>query len=1048
MNKRHKAMRISFIALGLAFLSAAAAFGSFTIDEFTNLAWQKYEGNPIMYPKGTTFEAYSIFNCAITEKDGTFYMFYRAENWDGRGGQIVGNGVDKGGASRICLATSTNLISGWERWTNNPIIDNDQGYEQIDPPYGYNGGCEDPRIFKKDDTWYITYTGFHGAVDTCLAASQDLMNWTKKGPIINNRKNGVILPSKINGRYYMYYGDSAFWVAWTDRDDLTGWHDVNGEVTLFTPGYADFDSWSMETSAPLMLCEDGILFLYFGVRGITSAERNVCTPHLPAGGGDGVASDATGIYSLGWALTSMNNPYSVLRRAKRPFLVCAEPYELVGQIYGALFGESILRRVEKAAGNKFREKWYFHYGGGDTYMCVATALSPTNKAVLKYHLPAMAKGSASFESSAVYNPSALFESGSLKMIYTAFDGLKTRLGKAESGDGFTFVRHPSPVLEPSTNFYDRFGMDSPSLFTKQGRYYMTYNGVDNGATAGNICLASSTNLILWTRHGEIFQPQKAWCRNNPVQNGVIVPMKINDRWVMYFEGKSAPGESRIGMAYCDSDDISNPANWYEPLEQPVALPRSGYFDSQGLRPAGRPVVSSNKILLFYNGWGSDARVMTGWVSFSRSDPGQVADRCAKHIIMPTDEFEGVSEMGSGSLVQMNGAGYFHYGAGKKNIGLALFNDIGATLGIQITTNTNPSVLPPVSGKSPRFAAGLSLARSAGANTITWSPVSANEDGSAFSATNEQIQYYKVYRSFSADEGWSLLGQTAALSWQDTPLPGGTCYYKVTAVNRSGNEGGAWAVLDSSDEQNTVALLEEGGRLRTKIVIPGSAAAGLLKSGNGSGDDLYLTVSQNPVPESPSVFSGYDIKARYYATGEVTGIFKPGEELLYSFYYYISDAGYVENSRVVGSDAGRFLRIFLHNGVEWVIRGGTIDTSGQSLTLKENGLAWFGLGAGAAYVKFTLLQLEPSKVFSPAAAYPNNEIRFYFANPEMETVSCAILDMKGRAVKTLTPHMATQTEGRFSWDGRDEENRVCRSGPYIYQIIHGGKTINGVVVLAK
>ncbi|MDD5067528.1 MAG: hypothetical protein PHF84_10840, partial [bacterium] len=81
MDMNIKKFFLLLILFGLAFSSPLA--GSFTIDEFTNLNWQRYEGNPIMYPAGTTFEAYSIFNCAITEKDGKFYMFYRAENWDG-----------------------------------------------------------------------------------------------------------------------------------------------------------------------------------------------------------------------------------------------------------------------------------------------------------------------------------------------------------------------------------------------------------------------------------------------------------------------------------------------------------------------------------------------------------------------------------------------------------------------------------------------------------------------------------------------------------------------------------------------------------------------------------------------------------------------------------------------------------------------------------------------------------------------------------------------------------------------------------------------------
>lgn len=1015
-------------------------FASFTLEEFTNLVWHRYEGNPIMYPEGTTYEAYAIFNCAITEKDGKFYMFYRAENWYGRCGGDGSAGIDKGGASRICLATSTNLLTGWQKWENNPVINNDKDYEQLDPPYGYNGGCEDPRILKKGDTYYMMYTGYSGAgARTCLATSSDLYHWTKHGPVINN-KNGVILPVKINGRYYMYYGSWDFYWAYTTDDSLlTGWQYVNNENVLFTPrgDYPPIYEGGMETSAPPILCEDGILFLYFGFGTMPNWMKQICTPHTLSD------SDATTIYALNWALMSFDNPTSVLKRANRPILVCSNYYEAVGQIYGALFGENLLRRIEKRPDGKFIEKWYFHYGGGDTYLCVAYANSPTNKKVLKYHLPVMSKQGSGFESSAVYNPSVINESGTLKMLYTSSDGLKTYIGKAESSDGFKFTRYPLPVIQPGPDNYDINGVDTPSLWTNNGKYYITYNGNDAGATPGNICLASSTDLINWKKYGEIFQPKNDWNKNFPVQNGFIIPQKINGKYVMYFEGKSAPYESRIGIAFCDSDDFTNALNWYEPVNQPVLYPRPGYFDSKGVRPAGTPVILSNSILLFYNGWGDNNRIMMGWVTFSKSDPTKVLSRCEKHIIMPTEEFEGAYILGSASIVYLSGVGYIYYGAGDKNIALALVNNPAELFGAAISTNTN--IPPSAYGRKPKFVSGLRLEKTGNVNNIFWSRVSKNYDNTDFN-TNERILYYKIYRSESIDGDFTLIGTTTNLYYQDSPQQKKTYYYKITAYNYSGKESDFWALLDSSDSKNLIAILKENEKIFAKVVIPYEVAKILWQ--NQYNTPLYLAVDYQPVNAKNNIFAFYDILIKNYSNDLEVKPFSFDDNVTYTFYYYPNDSDYIENSNLPLNEASQYLKVYKYNGIEFVPYGGEIDITKNSISIISSEIGRYALGIKYHSKEFNFSYIAPSKIFTPYGNFPHNEIRFYFENPEKKNAKCEIFNLRGEKIKELPVKMTSETEGYFFWDGKDENGKICKTGVYIYQIECGARVINGTVILAK
>ncbi len=83
-------------------------------------------------------------------------------------------------------------------------------------------------------------------------------------------------------------------------------------------------------------------------------------------------------------------------------------------------------------------------------------------------------------------------------------------------------------------------------------------------------------------------------------------------------GEARPWVSAIGIAY--SHDLYN---WEEPLDQPIMLPRDGYFDSKGIEPGPNPVVIDKGILLIYNGWGEDNIYKPGGVVFSKEKPTKI-----------------------------------------------------------------------------------------------------------------------------------------------------------------------------------------------------------------------------------------------------------------------------------------------------------------------------------------------------------------------------------------------------------------------------------------
>ena len=166
--------------------------------------WRRESDAPILAPQGSGWESAGTFNPAVVEYNGKFVMLYRAQ--------------DAAGTSRLGYAESTDGIHFARR--PEPVLSPEGDYEK-------NGGVEDPRLQKFGNTFYLTYTGYNKKdAQLCLATSQDLIHWDRKGVILPaykgnwNKawtKSGAIVPEKIDGKYWMYWLGTA-----ADKTDQMG----------------------------------------------------------------------------------------------------------------------------------------------------------------------------------------------------------------------------------------------------------------------------------------------------------------------------------------------------------------------------------------------------------------------------------------------------------------------------------------------------------------------------------------------------------------------------------------------------------------------------------------------------------------------------------------------------------------------------------------------------------------------------------------------------------------------------------------------------------
>lgn len=284
-----------------------------------------------------------VFNPAAVVKDNKVYMVFRAEDKIGK----------YAGTSRLGLAVSNDGLHFTKLPA--PVFYPDNDSMKV---YEWEGGVEDPRIVESPDGLYImTYTAYDGDLARlCLATSNDLQKWEKKGVVLNkdtwsksgaivSKRNGDrIVAEKINGKYWMYWGDTDLFIA--TSDDLIHW-ESDSTRSVLQPRPKMFDSRLVESGPYGLVTDKGILLLYNGM-------------NLDEGGDPKLAK---GAYCSCQALFDTSDPSKLIDRTKDFFMKPDKPYEIEGQVNEVCFIEGMV---------PFKGKWFLYYGTADSKIAVAT----------------------------------------------------------------------------------------------------------------------------------------------------------------------------------------------------------------------------------------------------------------------------------------------------------------------------------------------------------------------------------------------------------------------------------------------------------------------------------------------------------------------------------------------------------------------------------------------------------------------------------------------------------------------------------------------------
>lgn len=338
---------------------------------------KKYAGNPILRSDGVKYPwaNLKVYNCAVVFEKNIYHLFFRA----------IG---DKDFISRIGYGKSKDGIN-FEIDTE-PVLVPTEAYEAR--------GCEDPRITKIGQTYYMAYTAFDGRRGrAAITLSTDLKNWTSKKLLFPNwhgsrwnygsdrlimmpdlnlttwneatetnwSKAAAIFPEKINGKYLLFFGDDNLWSA--TSIDLETWEVDPKPVLLPRKGY--FDQAYVEMGPPPFKTEKGWLVFYHGINRLDNGRT----------------------YCIGAALFDLSEPTKVIWRTSKPLIEPTEAYEVLGLIdvmdggwaklkttsQEDLFLLAETNKLPKAvfcsgAAETADKVYQLYYSGADTVLCLAS----------------------------------------------------------------------------------------------------------------------------------------------------------------------------------------------------------------------------------------------------------------------------------------------------------------------------------------------------------------------------------------------------------------------------------------------------------------------------------------------------------------------------------------------------------------------------------------------------------------------------------------------------------------------------------------------------
>jgi len=620
------------------------------------------EENPILKPKRNhLWEAQAVFNGCPVRRGENISLLYRALSFP----YYSAIAETTLSVSSIGIAQSKDGIhfAGRRRY--------------IFPEYSWERfGCEDPRVTKLNEKYYIFYTALSnwpptvGGIKVAVAISKDLKKIKEKHLVTPfNAKAMALFSQKINGKIFAILTintdrpPSRICLAAFDKEEdiwsgnyWQSWYE-NLEQSILPLQRRPEDH--IEVGTPPIKTKDGWLLLYSYIRNYFSGSRER-------------------LFGIEAVLLDSEDPTKITGRMEMPILTPEEYYERIGLVPNVVFPSGGLVKSSRL---------YVYYGAADTTCCVASTRVPMLLGLLKRSVPILQMQRAEenpiitpvkehpWESKATFNPGAIYLRGKVHIIYRAMSEDNTStFGYATSTDGIHIdYRAPGPIYSPRDVSEQKLvpggnsGCEDPRLTRIGNKIYMLYTAY-NGKNPPRVAVTDINIRDFinqewnWSRPILISPPQF----DN--KDAFIFPEMIDGKYIFVH---------RLGT--CIDYDFSKNINdmlhgnaWLD--EHQWIEPRKGWWDSEKVGAAAPPLKTREGWIMLYHGVSADMVYRVGAVLLDLKNPVKILARTVYPIFEPGTQYEMVGQVPKvvfpcGNIVK-DGKLFVYYGGGDSVVGVA------------------------------------------------------------------------------------------------------------------------------------------------------------------------------------------------------------------------------------------------------------------------------------------------------------------------------------------------------------------------------------------
>ncbi len=621
---------------------------------------QRSSANPILKPnRENPWEATAAFNGCPTRKGREIYLLYRALSLP----HYHASAKTKLVVSDVGIAESRDGVHFRNR---RRFIIPELEWERF--------GCEDPRVTKLGNKYYIFYTALSEypfraeGIKVGLAISKDLKTVEEKHLVTPfNGKAMALFPEKIKNKMWVVFTlhtdkpPAKICLASFDNErDL--WNEVSWQKW-----YKNFEKYSLplqrnpqdhiEVGAPPLKTEHGWLLFYSYIRNYFSPDR---------------------LFSVEAVLLDLKNPLKVIARTEYPILTPEEYYEKIGLVPNIVFPSGALI---------MKDKWiYLYYGAADTTCSLALIELPsllgqmlqkekrTAKLIRAKDNPIItSEKSRAWESKATFNPAAIYLDGKTHLIYRAMSEDNTStMGYAISSDGIHInYRAVEPAYKPTEPFEQKLvpngnsGAEDPRLTQIGDKIYMCYTAFD-GKNPPRVALT-------WIKKSDFLKQKWNWAKailisspNEDNKDAFVFPEKLKGGYMIVH---------RFGddIDLCFSPTLNfDGKTWIE--EYRWIAPRKGWWDSKKVGAAAPPIKTKDGWVMLYHGVSDDGIYRIGALLLDLKNPVKIIGRTDNPIFEPETAYEKEGQISNVVFpcgnVLVGDTVFVYYGGADQVVGVA------------------------------------------------------------------------------------------------------------------------------------------------------------------------------------------------------------------------------------------------------------------------------------------------------------------------------------------------------------------------------------------